>query len=216
MSLHVGHRSDCQGQDNRIVGKSPALAVPYTSKPKDWIQTYSGLQFWPLSPRAVDVRIIDIAHALSQKCRYSGHTKVFYSVAEHCVHVSRHVPPALALWGLLHDAGEAYLPDVPRPIKPQLTGFKELEAAVMAAVCERYGLSLEEPAEVKLVDTRILGDEMEQVMGPPPVGWDLPEQKLGIKVGVWTPREARQAFLDRYCELTDVTAALVGEHGRPL
>jgi|ThiBiot_500_plan_1041544.scaffolds.fasta_scaffold12838_5 hypothetical protein len=182
----------------------------YVMKHKDWIQTYTGLQFWPLEPRAADIRIVDIAHALSHKCRYSGHCRVFYSVAEHSVHVSSHVPPELALWGLLHDAAEAYLPDVPRPIKPMLTGFKEIEAKVMAAVCERYGLTVDEPPEVKRIDTAILGDEMEQIMGPPPANWYLPEEKLGIKVGVMTSREARAAFLARFCELVEGRQPLGG------
>lgn len=188
-------------------------------EPRGWIQTFSGQQFWPMAPKAADLRIVDIAHALSMKCRYSGHTRAFYSVAEHSVLVSRHVPPQFALWGLLHDATEAYLPDVARPIKALLTGFKDIEAAVMTAVCERYGLPLEEPSAVKLIDMRICLDEKAALMRPmQQVDTSLPPdlQPLGIVIPVWTQREARQAFLDRYCELTDVTSALVGEHGRPL
>ncbi|MFN9113590.1 MAG: phosphohydrolase, partial [Bacteroidota bacterium] len=69
-----------------------------------WIQTFSGIAFWPLDPKPEHVRIADIAHALSMKCRYNGHTRKFYSVAEHSVLVSRHVPEEDALWALLHDA----------------------------------------------------------------------------------------------------------------
>jgi hypothetical protein len=77
-----------------------------------WIQTVSGRQFWPLAPKAEDVDIGDIAHALAMKCRYSGHTQKFYSVAEHSVHISLALlrdgwNPTTALWGLLHDAAEA-------------------------------------------------------------------------------------------------------------
>ena len=63
----------------------------------DWMQTYTGRQFWPIDPRANEVHIEDIAHALSMMCRYNGHCRTFYSVAEHSVLVSQHVPPEHAL-----------------------------------------------------------------------------------------------------------------------
>lgn len=83
----------------------------------DWMQTYTGRVFWPLEPRPEDVDIVDIAHALANLCRYGGHSKVFYSVAHHSVLVSQIVPPADALWGLMHDSAEAYVIDLIRPIK---------------------------------------------------------------------------------------------------
>jgi hypothetical protein len=173
-------------------------AQTYIRQPKDWIQTFTGRQFWPLDPRPEDVCIEDIAHALSMKCRYSGHSKIFYSVAEHSVHVSHYLPDGLKLWGLLHDSGEAYLPDVPRPIKPFLTGFKGMEDAIMLAVCERYGLCLQEPSMVKRVDTAILADEMAQIMGPPPADWYLPEGALGVTIEGWLPERAEKEFLKRF------------------
>lgn len=176
-------------------------AAAYIRKPKDWIQTFTGRQFWPTEPRAADVDIVDIAHSLAMQCRYSGHCKIFYSVAEHCVHVSHFLPPELRLWGLLHDAGEAYLTDVPRPIKPFLPGFKELEASVMRVICARYGLPRDEPAEVKRVDTAILADEMAQVMGPPPADWLLPENPLGVTIEGWMPERAKAEFLRRFDRL---------------
>jgi uncharacterized protein len=98
----------------------------------DWIQTYTGKQFWPLSPLPEDIVIEDIAHALSMQCRFGGHVRTFYSVAQHSVHVSLLVEPQYALWGLLHDAAEAYLVDLPRPIKKfSEMGllYQEIEAA---------------------------------------------------------------------------------------
>ena len=83
----------------------------------DWIQTMSGVIFYPLDPRPEEIRIEDIAHALSHQCRFAGHCREFYSVAEHSVRVSRELPQEFMLWGLLHDASEAYLVDLPRPIK---------------------------------------------------------------------------------------------------
>ena len=78
----------------------------------DWMQTYTGERFWPLDPRIEDIHIRDISMALGKLCRYGGHTIFFYSVAEHSVLVSEYVPEEYALWGLLHDASEAYLSDI--------------------------------------------------------------------------------------------------------
>lgn len=83
----------------------------------DWIQTFSGKKFFPLEPEKNEYDIHDIAHALSLKCRFGGHCQRFYSVAEHCVRVADIVAPESKLWALLHDAAEAYLPDVCQPIK---------------------------------------------------------------------------------------------------
>src|SRR5579862_5085028 len=87
-----------------------------------WIQTYTGRKFWPLDPRSWDVCLEDVAHALAVKCRYGGHCRGFYSVAQHSVLVSQLLAEWKAdiwtvRWGLLHDANEAYSADVVRPIK---------------------------------------------------------------------------------------------------
>ncbi len=85
-----------------------------------WIQTFTGRRFWPLGARAGDVDVRDIAHALALKCRFNGHCRVFYSVAEHSVRVSRVMEVGgrkMAMWGLMHDAAEAYLADLGGPIK---------------------------------------------------------------------------------------------------
>jgi len=86
----------------------------------EWIQTYTGKKFWAFDAAIADICIEDIAHALAMRCRFGCHCKEFYSVAQHSVIVSHHLPPELKLWGLLHDATEAYLPDVPRPQKGRL------------------------------------------------------------------------------------------------
>ena len=150
----------------------------------DWIQTYTGRQFWPLDPRAEDIDALDIAHALSNLCRFGGHCTQFYSVAQHSVLVSqvceRMAPevPGAVLWGLLHDASEAYLADVPRPVKPFLAGYVELEKRVLETVANRFDLPWPIPEVVKRVDNAILVDEMEQLMAPPPADWSLTESKL--------------------------------------
>lgn len=168
----------------------------------DWMQTYTGRQFWPIDPRAEEIFIEDIAHSLSLQCRYAGHCINFYSVAEHCVHVSRAVPPEDALWGLLHDAAEAYLVDVPRPLKPFLNGYKFREQKVMRAVAERFGLKGDQPASVSEIDTRILLDERAQNMTATSHDWRIQGQPLNIGLGFWPPDGAEYGFLARFHELT--------------
>lgn len=164
----------------------------------DWMQTFSGRQFWPIDPRANEVDIEDVAHALSLMCRYNGHCSRFYSVAEHSVLVSRAVPPEDALWGLLHDASEAYIADIVRPAKRFIAGYKPVEARIMAAVCERFGLPVEQPDSVSRADSAILADEAAQIMGPHPVPWDLPNAPLGVAVIGLSPAEAEANFLSEY------------------
>ena len=174
----------------------------------DWMQTFTGRAFWPMDPRPEDVCIEDIAHALSMQCRYAGHCRVFFPVAQHSLLVARHLPPELRLWGLLHDSPEAYLVDVPRPVKPFLRGYREAEDRVMDAIVQAFGLRPERmPDEVKRVDTAILADEARQLMAPSPMPWHLPEPPLGIKIGPMQPAEARDEFIRVFHELDDLRAS---------
>jgi uncharacterized protein len=166
----------------------------------DFMQTASGRKFWPLDPRADEVHIEDIAHALSMQCRYGGHCVRFYSVAEHCVLMARAVAPEHALWALMHDAAEAYVADVPRPLKRHLVGYKDAEAKVMAAICERFGLPPEMPAEVKDADERILADEVCQNMRPMDWHWEH-DNPLGVTLRFWRPKAARDAFMAEFWHL---------------
>ena len=166
----------------------------------DWIQTFTNRQFFPIAPRAGDVDILDIAHALSMQCRFSGHVLRFYSVAEHSVHVSRHCPPEWRLWGLLDDAAEAYLVDVPRPIKPFLPQFREIDERITRAVAERFGLEpiFPMPDAVKEIDNRILMDERNANMGAPPAPWNFELPPLGVDLQYWSPPEAERQFLETF------------------
>lgn len=174
----------------------------------DWMQTFSGAQFWPMDPRASEIDIEDIAHSLSMQCRYAGHCKRFYSVAEHSVHVAAWVgtvaPKQYALAGLLHDATEAFLVDVPRPVKPFLPGYKEAEARLWDVVAERFfGHAMAIPAIVHEADNRILNDEREQNMSPPPQEWAHTGDPLGITLEFWTPEQAEFQFLTTFYKLTE-------------
>lgn len=135
----------------------------------------SWTQGWgPLGPRAYNpvdptpdmVEIEVIAHVLSQQCRFAGHTNEFFSVAQHCVMVSMMCEPEDALWGLLHDASEALIVDVPRPVKrhKRFDFYMECEEKIMEAVCKNYDLPLAMPLSVRLADDLALALEFRDLM----------------------------------------------------
>lgn len=178
------------------------------------MQTFSGLQFRPLSPRAEDINIDDVAHGLAMTCRYGGHVLHYYSVAEHCVLVSRHVPPEFALEGLLHDSSEAYLGDMVRPLKyqPEMAEFRKAEAAIERCVEERFRLNTSAAARVavKEIDDRILVDEIKALMRVPSLylepggdgqGGALTREPIGAEILGYPPERAELLFLLRYYEL---------------
>jgi hypothetical protein len=180
--------------------------VNYTREANEtaWIQVYTGQAFYPFDPRTEEINIIDIAHALSMQCRYSGHVNSFYSVAEHSVHISRAVDPEYALWGLLHDASEAYLVDIPRPLKPLLPQYKEAEKQVMKCIIEHFGLyPTIEPLQVKKFDTQILINERNSLMGKSAKEWGLQGEPIpDVHIRGWYPDVAERFFLDRFTELS--------------
>ncbi len=165
------------------------------------IITYTGRLFDVLNPRPEDVEIEDIAHALAHSCRWGGHCRVFFSVAQHSVIISRHVPEEHGLWGLLHDAAEAYLVDVPRPIKRLLPDYQEMEEQIMGAVCLRFGLDKMEPLIVKEVDMQLLATEA-RILGMYPERWgNALSQPLNVEFIPQAPGEAKKDFLERFEEL---------------
>lgn len=107
------------------------------------ITTYSGVHFDPLAPRPERILAEDIAHALSLICRGNGHVRVFYSVAQHSLACSREaeargLSARVQLGCLLHDAAEAYLSDVTRPVKERLPQFRAAEERLLDAVWRRF------------------------------------------------------------------------------
>jgi len=173
------------------------------------IATYSGRIVYPLSPDPADLDIEDIAHALSNQCRFTGHTKYFYSVAQHSYLASLYVPQKWALWGLLHDASEAYLSDMARPIK-KMPEFGEFylaaEDRLMQAVVERFGLEpiLPMPQAVKEVDDLLLGNEILTLMPEHEIysGWKGTTPLTPGALSYMAPIVAKEMFLARYKELT--------------
>lgn len=170
----------------------------------DWMQTFTGRAFFPLDARVEDIDELDIAHALSLLCRYGGHARRFYSVAEHCVLMSEAVAPEHALWALLHDATEAYVGDVVRPLKRHLPEYVAIEDRLMGVICARFGLKPGMPAAVKEADNRILLDERAALLSAPPRPWGPLEdaEPLGVAIRSWRPVIAEQAYFERLRELT--------------
>lgn len=173
------------------------------------MQTYSGRRYYPLDPKPSEIESADIAHALSLLCRYGGHIDRFYSVAEHCVLLSYTVSPENALHALLHDATEAYVVDVPRPIKRYLPEYRELEDKVWQAIAERYGLSPEMPAEVTEHDTRILLNERATLFSHAELGkWTMDGMDpLDVDIYGLPSNEIETIYLLRLKELLNTEAA---------
>jgi hypothetical protein len=166
-----------------------------------WIATYSGTKITPLKPNPKDIHIEDIAHALANQCRFTGHVRKFYSVAQHCYLASTINPKEEALEKLLHDGSEAYLADIARPIKnvPEFGAvYLAAEAKLEQAIAKRFNLTWPWSPEVKRVDNLLLWAEMNQLMpNDPPDGVEMYEKVIKP----WTPAKAERMYLDRFHEL---------------
>lgn len=175
--------------------------------PGGWIQTQSGRMFFPADPRIEDVCIEDIGSALSMICRFNGHTREFYSVAEHSVHVSGICEAEgreAALWGLLHDAAEAYLGDVTSPLKraPWMAGYQMHEAELQRRIWEHFGLTGPVPPIVREADRRMLVTEMRELL-PEPAWWSqLGIQPYSFSIRPKPPAAVKDIFLTRFRTLT--------------
>ncbi len=173
-----------------------------------WIQTYTGRQFWPLDPRADDVHIDDIAHALALVCRYTGHCRLPYSVGQHSLYVASIVERTggdrkHVLTALLHDAAEAYTADIARPLKKSMPQFAEIEHRLETVIAERFGLIFPFPDCVKTADNIMLATERRDLMAEPPRPW----KTYGVEPELWRIptmiwREVELAFLQRFKDLT--------------
>lgn len=164
------------------------------------MQTYTGKLIDLANFREEDVRLPDISHALSIINRFTGHSKVPYSVAQHSVIVSRLTQPENALWGLLHDASEAYLGDVATPLKNCLPGYRELEEHVQRTIARVFYLPWPMPADVKTADRRaLMGEKRDIVPGTADWGIDVEPACWPINPYYWT--QAKKSFEDRYKEL---------------
>jgi 5'-deoxynucleotidase YfbR-like HD superfamily hydrolase len=178
-----------------------------------FIETYSGLTFAPLKPIFADIRIADIAHALANQGRFSGHTRFRYSVGQHSVLVSELLevlghPHPVQLWGLLHDASEAYLVDLPTPLKRHpVFGriYRAAEKRVQRAVCVRFGLPVREPAAVTEADRVLLATEVrDQMHGKRPYWKKITAKPMPDRIRPWMSGVVEYEFLRRFKELGGV------------
>ena len=172
-----------------------------------------------MDPRADEVFLEDIAHALALMNRFAGHTRVPYPVGDHSIRVAWEVyrrtgDPVLALCGLLHDGSEAYCVDVPTPLKPYLIGYKEIEAGVMDAIRERFDLPQEfwHHPEVKRADRVLLLTEARDLLGPHPAPWGLDGPTLEPLQEVIVPRDWREVdaqFIKDFSYFTSLRGIIV-------
>jgi uncharacterized protein len=174
------------------------------------ITTVTGLYVNPLDLKPEQVRVEDIAHSLSNLCRYTGHTREFYSVAQHSVYVSQLVPAYLALAALFHDAQEYVLNDVSRPIKydpyygKAIRGAQKRAEAVIQEALHIHWLEQAEHDIIKDADNTMLATERDQLLPEPErAKWDIVEgiPRADITIRPWSPREARRRFMARYEEV---------------
>lgn len=170
---------------------------------KDYITTRAGTQFSLSKMNVEDVDITDIAHALSMNCRFNGHVDRFYSVAQHCVIVSFAVPPEYAFEGLMHDASEAFIPDMPRPFKQHIDGMDKYEDELMSRLAAFHGFRYPLPDDVRYVDHMIVGDEARALYASVPDWVNDYEPVVSAQCfdQCWSPKQARFEFLDRYWHL---------------
>lgn len=174
----------------------------------EWLLTHSGIQYQLQNPHPGQVRISDIAHSLSHVCRWGGHTKHLYSVAQHSVLISHLFRDKdIALQALLHDATEAYLGDIPRPLK-RLLGkvYSDLEEAHNRAIMDKFSLPHELHPSIKEVDNQITVDERGVLFACPVSEMDH-EFKRGVPnaafdMSHWRPEQAKHLFVQRYLDLT--------------
>jgi 5'-deoxynucleotidase YfbR-like HD superfamily hydrolase len=174
---------------------------------KAFIGTFTGKKFFLLKPRLVDIDIRDIAHALSLQCRWTGHSKFHYSVAQHCYYCSFLGPDNEALDRLLHDGSEAYMGDMNRPLKHFTAAgpaYRRQEAVMQHLICRKFGLSLIEPPSVHIADNQMLYAERAQLMNmkfKEANKWLPDETPAPIKIKRWSPEKAERKFLKRFQEL---------------
>jgi uncharacterized protein len=182
---------------------------------KTTIQTYSGLRFDLADPKPEMFNIVDIAHALSQLCRFTGHTRFHYSVGQHSVVVASLLlerSPEIALEGLMHDAAEAYIGDVSYPlkalIKRQSTVYKEITESIERVLADRFGLKYPWPLEIHEVDHMALAIERRDVMNPSAdVTWrGLPDAPGNITIPKNKQKVVEKAFMELFQRLSSQRA----------
>lgn len=157
------------------------------------IRTATGKWFNCFKPDIETICIEDIAHSLSNQCRFGGHLPHFYSVAQHSILTATLVPEEHKLAALLHDASEAYLIDVPRPVKKHLTNYHEIENTIMKLIAYKFGFLWPLHKEVKTADELMLQKEWDELMMRN--GWN--------EMICYSPNQAKENFLFKFNQYYD-------------
>lgn len=168
-----------------------------------WITTYTGKKFHFLDPQPEEINIADIAHALSLTCRFGGQCKKFYSVAEHSIRTSEIVSERFKLLALLHDASEAYMPDLPRPIKASIPEFKVMERVILVAVWKEFrvvGWFDSYDTVIKEADDTLLATEARDLMANMD-GWAELPKPLDRVIIPMSSKSAEVVFLHEFNKL---------------
>ncbi|AZV77703.1 hypothetical protein EBB79_07235 [Parasedimentitalea marina] len=167
------------------------------------IALHSGSYFDFEDPESSNFTIDDVAHGLSQICRFTGQCKRFYSVAEHSVHASHNVPAGFEMEALMHDAPEAFVGDISKPLKTLLPDYKIIEDRAEAVVLARFGITPPLSPQVKLTDLKMLRAEQVKATGNQDV-WPIVAElnATDITLEFWQPEEAKRRFLERFYELS--------------
>jgi uncharacterized protein len=179
---------------------TPNLATAVTTP---YVSTFSGNRFYPLEPRIDVVAIEDIAHGLAYQCRFNGQTREFYSVAQHSLIVASLVPIELRLAALLHDAAEAYLGDMVKPLKVLMPEFADLEDKVTAIIAGAFAIDFSEYGPIKRADLIALATEKRDLMPHSAERWAYLDDVRALPgpIVAMSPEQAKQAFLDQFAEL---------------
>jgi hypothetical protein len=156
------------------------------------IRTVSGVWFNAFKPTIDMVNIEDIAHALSFQCRFGGHLPRFFSVAQHSIFTSLIVPEEHKLAALMHDASEAYLLDIPRPVKNKLSNYKDIEDGLMTVIAFKYGFQWPLHEDVKKADEIMLQKEWNEIMLGKPTDIEF-----------FSPDHAKKMFIHEFNKLYD-------------
>jgi len=177
-----------------------------------WIQTYTGMRVYPIAPVPHQFLLEDIAHALAMQCRWNGHTRTFFSVAQHCVLASE-LSVEYARELLMHDATEAYISDVPRPVKRQLPEFQHYEERLMEVIFEAFNLRYPLAPEVHAIDNVLLRWEARDLFSPGRCVSLFGEAAAeGIRhlrpIVPWSPPVAEEMFIARANKLGIVDPAI--------
>lgn len=191
-----------------------------TQKPHPWIETHTGQRIDLIAPKASTIRLPDIAHALSSICRFTGHTRAFFSVAEHsllaeAVARTYRATIRLRLLCLMHDDAEAYVGDVARPLRTLLPRHKSIERRVHIAISSAFSIPPSTPREdafVKTIDNLLVVSEGFVLLPTGCRDWGIdatPHQSIIDAIRNLPPLDAEAAFTARFYELTAFSSDLL-------